>query len=441
MSMWTTYRPRTEVPWNLARVVHLHRRAGFGATWAEIQRDLADGPEAAVSRVLAGTSRLEGVPAEFESLSAVIGQAAVDSASPERLKAWWLYRCLFSPHPLEERLTLMWHNHFATSNLKVDDLALMKRQNESLRQHALAPFGELLTAMAHDPALLVWLDAPQNRRSHPNENLARELMELFTLGIGNYAESDIKQAARALTGWTVRGVGVSPAQNNFAWQPAAHDDGEKEIFGQSGNFTGDDLLKLTLVQPATARRLAWRLTSEFFGEDVVTSPAIDELANQLRSSQLHIGRCVETMLRSELFFSPANIGSRVADPVSFLISPLRALECWRQTPSTLIMAEWVSRMGQNLFYPPNVGGWPGGRAWLSTRTTIARTNYMAALAGGQLTSPPRPPNIESLVKQHTGGAGEANNTKFLSQLLFGRDLPSSTSSVLELLTSPVAHLH
>src|SRR5262245_15349953 len=122
MSFWVTYRPTTDAPWNLQRVVHLHRRAGFAATWNEIQRDLAAGPQEAVSRLLDGQSRLEGVPDEFESLSKVIGQAAVDSGSPERLKAWWLYRCLFSPHPLQERLTLMWHNHFATSNLKVDNL-------------------------------------------------------------------------------------------------------------------------------------------------------------------------------------------------------------------------------------------------------------------------------------------------------------------------------
>jgi uncharacterized protein (DUF1800 family) len=434
MSLWTPYRPTKTVPWNLARVVHLHRRAGFGATWAEIQRDLADGPEAAVSRVVAGSSRLAGVPAEFESLSAVIGQAAVDSASPERLKAWWLYRCLFSPHPLQERLTLMWHNHFATSNQKVDNLALMQRQNQTLRQHSLSPFGDLLTAMAHDPALLVWLDAPQNRRSHPNENLARELMELFTLGIGNYTESDIKQAARALTGWTVR-------QNAFVSQPAAHDEGQKEIFGQIGHFGGDELVKLTLDHPATARRLAWRLTSEFCGENVVTTTAIDELANHLRGSQLHIGQCLETILRSELFFNSANIGSRVADPVSFLISPLRALECWRQAPSTLILAEWVSRMGQDLFYPPNVGGWPGGRAWLSTRTTIARANYMAALSSGQLTSPPHQPDIESLVKRHAGADDGPNTTQFLSRLLFGRDMSGGEGTTLELLASPAAHLH
>src|SRR5262245_56763255 len=221
MLTWAPYKPSSAAPWNLQRVVHLHRRAAFGATWPQIQRDLADGPAAAVSRLLTGQTQFAGAPSEFDSLSAVIGQAAADSGSPERLKAWWLYRCLFTPHPLQERLTLMWHNHFATSNLKVDDLKLMKRQNESLRTLALAPFGELLTTLAHDPALLNWLDAPQNRQRHPNETLGRELMELFTLGIGHYTEQDVKEAARALTGWTVR-------QGEFRDLAAVHDDGEKE---------------------------------------------------------------------------------------------------------------------------------------------------------------------------------------------------------------------
>src|SRR5579862_7954294 len=138
---WSPYKQNDAAPWNIQRVVHLHRRAAFAATWNEIERDLRDGPEAAVTRLVEGQARLEGVPEGFESLAAIIGQAAVDSGSAERLKAWWLYRCLFSPHPLQERLTLMWHNHFATSNLKVDDLRLMKRQNDVFREHALSPFG------------------------------------------------------------------------------------------------------------------------------------------------------------------------------------------------------------------------------------------------------------------------------------------------------------
>jgi len=447
MSAWVPYKPNDAAPWNLQRVVHLHRRGAFAATWKEIERDLRDGPEMAVTRLLDGLARFEGVPDSFESLAAIIGQAAVDSGSTERLKAWWLYRCLFSPHPLQERLTLMWHNHFATSNLKVDDLRLMKRQNDLFRQHAFSKFGELLTAAIREPALLKFLDASANRKEHPNENLARELMELFTLGIGHYTEDDVKQAARALTGWTVR-------QGEFVDQPAAHDDGEKNILGRTGNWNGSDLLKILVEQPATARRLAWRLCSEFCGERVADDTAIDALATGLREHDLDIRWGVETILRSELFFSTANIASRVCDPVSFLAGPLRALECWRDPPSTIVLAEWLRRMEQDLFYPPNVGGWPGGRAWLSTRAILARTNCMAALSAGELSSPPRPPDLDKLVARHSGAHDSADAAQFLSRLLFGRELdvrpaPESTQNgqspltqaLLALLTSPQAHLN
>src|SRR4051794_4117319 len=292
--------------------------------------------------------------------------------------------------------------------------------------------------MVRDPALLVWLDAPQNRKGHPNENLARELMELFTLGIGHYSEGDVKEAARALTGCTIR-------QGEYTFQAAAHDDGEKEILGRAGKLSADDLVNLLLDQPATARRLAWRLTSEFFGEGVVDDAAMNELADGLRKNNLDIRWAVETILRSELFFSPANIGMRVCDPVSFLVGPLRALECWRQSPSTLILAEWVTRTGQDLFYPPNVGGWSGGRAWLSTRNVIARANFIAALAAGQLSTPARPPDPGQFIVKYTDTHNAAEKTTFLPRLLFGKEIEStetnSTTFLVRLLTSPEAHLH
>jgi uncharacterized protein (DUF1800 family) len=448
MSPWIPYKPNDAVPWNLERVVHLHRRAAFGATWSELQRDLHDGPDAAVTRLVAGDARLEGVPEGFDSLAAIIGQAAVDSGSAERLKAWWLYRCLFSPHPLQERITLMWHNHFATSNLKVDDLRLMKRQNDLLRLHALSPFGNLLNAAIRDPAMLKWLDAPSNRKEHPNENLARELMELFTLGIGHYNEDDVKQAARALTGWTVR-------QGEFAEVSASHDDAEKTILDHTANSNGSDLLQILLEQPATAQRLAWRLCTEFLGERVADENAIAELAEGLRGNELDIRWGVETILRSELFFSKANLESWVCDPVSFVVGPLRALECWRDPPSTIVLAEWLRRMEQDLFYPPNVGGWPGGRVWLSTRAILARSNCMAALVAGELNSPARPPDVEKQAARHAGAQTAADVGRFLSRLLYGRVLEDAAApdraatesaspvnrSLLALLTCPQAHLH
>jgi uncharacterized protein (DUF1800 family) len=346
----------------------------------------------------------------------------------------------------------MWHNHFATSNLKVNDLRLMKQQNDTLRRHSLSPFGEMLAAMVRDPALLEWLDAPTNRAGQPNENLARELMELFTLGIGNYTEADVKEAARALTGWTVR-------QGEFRRLDAIHDGGEKTILGRTGNFDGDDLVGILLEQPAVADRLAWRLTNEFFGEGVVDDAALNELADGLWAHDLDIRWAVETILRSQLFFSEANIGSRVCDPVTFLIAPLRAIECWYDPPSTLILAEWIGRLGQDLFSPPNVGGWPGGRSWLSTRTVVARANYAAALAEGRLANPVRPPDLAERLGPHSGSGDVCALIRALSEVMFGaandaviRDVADQIRGVADinaalcealvrLLTRPEAQLH
>ncbi len=231
-SIWHAYTPSDTYPWNLARAKHLHRRAAFGVTWSELQRDIQDGPEKSVDRVLSGNSRIAGLRDDFEEMSEVIGDAASGSNDANRLKAWWLWRMLFTPDPLQEKLTLLWHNHFATSNLKVEDLLLMRKQNELFRQNATAKFGDLLRAVLRDPAMLYWLDANSNRKGHPNENLARELMELFTLGIGHYSEDDVKQAARALTGWTVK-------RDQVEFRQDRHDDGEKTILGRRRNFDDD----------------------------------------------------------------------------------------------------------------------------------------------------------------------------------------------------------
>ncbi len=446
MSSWNPYQPTSKQPWDVRRVVHLHRRCVFGPCWAEVDRDLSGDPQAAVTRILEGSCRAVGTPEDFEQLWPLIGQAAVTSDNPGRLKAWWVYRLLFSPDPLGERLTLMWHNHFATSNLKIADLALMRDQNETLRRHARAPFAEIMSAMMRDPALLRWLDAPTNRKGHANENLARELMELFTLGVGHYTEDDVTEAARALTGWTVR-------DGQFFESSLAHDAGEKSILGETGTFNTDDLLAILLDHPATAERLAWRLTNEFFGEDVVDDTAMRELASGLVEHQLDIGWAVETVLRSEWFFSEANVGTRVCDPVTFLLAPLRAIECWRQTPSTLILAEWLKRFGQDLFYPPNVGGWNGGRTWLTTRTVIARANYADAISAGLLASPPSPPELgsigqdpEQIVSQLAVlTLGESSNDLIArickDSASQASDRPDMNIALAALLTEPQVHVH
>jgi uncharacterized protein (DUF1800 family) len=422
---WAPYRPGSAAPWDLRRVVHLHRRAAFAATWDEVQRDLKEGPDASIARLLDGKPRLDGVPEDFEDRAAAIGDAAVAAGEIERLQAWWIYRMLFGPDPLGEKLTLLWHNHFATSFAKVRDVGLMRRQNQTQRQLARAPFGDIVRAMLNDAALLAYLDAPMNVKGHPNENLARELMELFTLGIGNYTETDVKESARALTGWSGSSAG-HPAGGNSGvgagqTNPAQHDGEVKVILGHRGRFACEDLRQILLDQPATPRRLAWRLCDEFMGEGAVSDVARQQLANALRQHNLDIGWAVATILRSELFFSDRNIATRIVPPAEYLIGAVRALELFDPPPSTLTLAEWARRLGQELFGPPNVGGWPGGRMWLNSRAVLARGNFAAALAAGELFADPSPPDLVALAKKHRGAgiAASGDAIVFFRQLLLG----------------------
>jgi Protein of unknown function (DUF1800) len=408
---WTPYTPDDNTPWNLRRVVHLHRRAGFAATWTELQRDLKNGPGPSIDRIFRGATRA-GVPEGFEATARLLADAAISSNDPARLKAWWVFRMAFGPDPLAERLTLLWHDHFATSNLKVADLGLMHRQNETFRRLARAPFGDLLRAAVHEPALLVWLDAPANRKGHPNENLARELMELFTIGLGPFTESDVKEAARALTGWSVE-------DGEFLPKPAAHDVGPKTILGRTGAWTGDDLVNILLDHPATADRLAARLCAQFFGEGQPSIEARAALADRLRASKLDIGAAVETILRSRLFFAEANLNCRVPGPAEFVVGAARSLEMFDPPPSTLALADWAARLGQDLFYPPNVGGWPGGRSWVTTRSAVGRANFAAALAAGPGVGRPEPFDAVGLARRHDRGKDSADLVLFFGELLRG----------------------
>jgi uncharacterized protein (DUF1800 family) len=411
-TMWEPYVASDKVPWNLRRVVHLHRRAGFATTWPEIQRDLREGPAASIERLLTGQAAVGSTPDGFARTADLLGDSAMSANDPARLKAWWVYRMLFGPDPLSERLTLLWHNHFATSNSKVADLTAMHRQNELFRSLGRGRFGDLLNKVVRDPSMLIWLDAPSNRKEHPNENLARELMELFTLGIGPYGEKDVKEAARALTGWTVDDDG------RFCQKPNHHDDGAKTILGRKGKWNGDDLVKQLLEHPATSERLADRVCGLFLGEGAASAAEVAALAHGLRARQLDIGWAVESILRSQTFFVGAHIGNRVVSPVEYVVNAARALEMFDPAPSTLVLADWAARLGQDLFYPPNVGGWPGGRAWISTRSVVGRANYAAALVGGDKVG--RPP-FDALALAHRQGRGRDLDDllTFFGELLLG----------------------
>jgi len=414
-------------------VVHLHRRAGFAAAWGDLERDLKDGPGPSIDRLLAGKSSTRIQSAEFARTADALGDQAVDQSDPTRLKAWWIYRMLWSNNPLGERLALLWHNHFATSNDKVNDVASMRRQNEIFRRLGRGPFGELLNAVVHDPALLVWLDASANRKGVPNENLARELMELFTLGVGHYTETDVKEAARALTGWKV-------ARGAFREFLPEHDDGEKTVLGRTGRWKGDDLIRMLLEHPATSRRLAWRVCEWLMGEGSASPAALASLAAGLREHNLDIGWAVETVLRSRLFFARANLGKAILSPVEFVVGAIRALERFDAPPRNLMLVETCARMGQDLFYPPNVGGWAGGRAWLTTQGIIGRANFAAALVEGRLAGQPIALDGVALAQRYGRGRDLDDLLVFYGELLTGAAPDSSWHQRLRAALGPSAAL-
>jgi uncharacterized protein (DUF1800 family) len=216
-----------------------------------------------------------------------------------------------------------------------------------------------------------------------------------------------------LTGWSVNDDG------RFEEQPARHDEGEKILLGRRGRWTGSDLVRMLREHPATSRRLAWRLCDLFLGEGAVDTAMIQELADGLRQRDLDIGWAVATVLRSRAFFAERNLGRRVLGPVEYVVGTARALELLDPPPSTLLLAEWATRLGQDLFYPPNVGGWPGGRAWLTTRAVIGRANYAAALVEGSHVGRPVPIDALALARRHGHGDSLDTILAFYSKLLLG----------------------
>jgi uncharacterized protein (DUF1800 family) len=376
---WKPFEPTAARPWNAQCVAHLHRRAGFAAPWAVLERDLREGPSASIERLLLGAAKsADGTPAaELEStLDAMTAQLG-PSADLTRIQAIWLYRMIFTPHPLRERMTLFWHNHFATSDVKVQNPGLMLRQNTLLRSQALGAFGALVSAIGKDPAMLIWLDSTINKKAKPNENYAREVMELFTLGRGHYTEHDIREAARAFTGWFV-------VRDQFQEIPRQHDEGVKTVLKRRGAWDGDDIPGILLEQPACAEFICRKLFRYFVSETQIPSDAlIAPLAHAFRESHYQIKVPVAMILRSNLFFEPGVRRRRVKSPVEFAVGTIRALEIVNPTVQSAALAEACSRMGQGLFAPPSVAGWDGGPGWINSTTMLARANLALGLLSDQ----------------------------------------------------------
>jgi uncharacterized protein (DUF1800 family) len=367
---WQPWQPDAQNPWNLKWAAHLYRRAGFGGTPAELRNAVKDGLPATLARLFRTDAEAE---ARFQFLTGYGERAAVLNDA-YRLRGWWIYTMLNNYQPVREKLALFWHNHFATSIAKVQRTTLMYEQNRLMRRHALGRFGPFLQEMSKDPAMILWLDNNSNVKAHPNENYAREVMELFSLGVGNYTEHDIREAARAFTGWHTEG-------DSYDFNKNFHDFGEKTVLAQKGNWNGDDVVRILLEQPACSRFLVRKLYTYLIAETPTPPLALLEaLAASLRKSDYDFGSLVRTMVSSRLFFSSHAYRHRLKSPVEFVLGAVRSVGQGLVTPQSLVKK--LEAMGQDLFAPPNVKGWVGGQAWLNTATVLARHNFAQILSSG-----------------------------------------------------------
>ena len=276
-----------------------------------------------------------------------------------------------TPSPLAERMTLFWHNHFTSSQQKVRYARLMYRQNVLLREHALGNFATLLHAVSKDPAMIIYLDSATNRKDKPNENFAREVMELFTLGEGNYTEADIREAARAFTGWS-----LEQDTMEFRNRPFLHDSGDKTVLGQRGRFDGDDVLDILLAQPKAAEYIVGKMWREFVSPEP-ESVEVRRIAATFRDSRYDIRAALRELLLSAAFWKEANRAVLVKSPVEFVVGSLRQFDMSADDVASLAMV--MAGLGQNLFAPPNVKGWPGGEAWINSATLLARKQFIERL--------------------------------------------------------------
>ena len=357
-------------------------RATFAPSQAEVERIAPLTQAQAVERLLASGGVSAARPAPAWINERVLAPRELRALSDEQrmaeqrenvrrsveLRAWWLQEMAATDSPLAERMTLFWHNHFVSAQPKVRAPQLMYRQNVLLRRHALGNFRELLHAASKSPAMLVYLDSLNNRKGAPNENFAREVMELFTLGEGNYAEADIKEAARAFTGWS-----LDLQKQDFVFRRALHDDGEKSVLGVRGKFDGDAVLDVLLTQPAAARFIVTKLWREFVSP--TPDPArVEAIAAAFRAGNYEIKVVLrEILLQPELVSRTAE-NALIKSPVELVIGFMR--QSGAQFASPAAFAIQVAGMGQNVFSPPNVRGWPGGEAWINTQTLLARKQFL-----------------------------------------------------------------
>jgi uncharacterized protein (DUF1800 family) len=401
--------PITAADWRYDRAAHLLERAGFGGTPEEIARLAAMSPRQAVDTLVdfesvAGVlkpfdesgiwdpgmdpfppSRAEAVRLARERgeglgekirpvgsqrrLQPVVDKffysLAANAIETQRLGLWWATRMLTTGRPLEEKLTLFWHGHFATGENKVRDYRMMLRQNEMFRAQAAATLRGLLLGILKDPGMLVYLDNGENIKTHPNENFGRELLELFSMGVGNYTERDVREAARAFTGWTNDAL-------EFKFDAAQHDPGEKTFLGRTGPFNGEDIIDIILEQPVTAEFVAAKLY-RYFVRDEIAAPVRAALGRTFRESGYQIKPLLKQILLSRDFYSAPAYATQIKSPVLLVVSTYKKLGL-RDVPTIPDFGRMTGGLGQSLFDPPNVAGWAGGRTWITPSTLLQRGN-------------------------------------------------------------------
>ena len=394
--------------WTIEDAAHLLNRAGFGGAPRDIEVLHGMGRHAAVEHLLAGTDAADFMerpewarPAQVradlrrqieerrELQEATRGKPAEEA---ERLRrefnqrlqretrargvesqGWWFRRMLHTKAPLREKMALFWHDHFASSLQKVRQPVLIVEQNELFRRHALGSFRELTRAVAADPAMMLYLDTQTSRKGRPNENFARELMELFTLGEGHYNERDVREAARAFTGYQFNRVNGRVSQVRRQW-----DEGEKTILGTTSRFDGPGVIELIFRGERPAAFLAEKLWRFFVAEDPPTA-VIEALARDFRAADYQVKPLLRTIFLAKGFYDPAVMRDQIKSPVQFLISLLKQLEIANPPAGFALNAQ--QELGQVLFMPPNVAGWDWGKAWINTNTLLARYNIAGTLTG------------------------------------------------------------
>jgi uncharacterized protein (DUF1800 family) len=373
-------------PLGPSRASHLLRRAGFGVPVARRQ-ELAELTAAEAAQRLLPEGEME---AGFRQASDSLRTLVLGTRDTKQAAAWWLYRMRNSPDPLREKMTLFWHGHFAASVDKVQETLLMVEQNDLLYANAVGDFRAMARGISRDPAMLIYLDSVTNRKRHPNENFARELMELFCLGEGNYTEKDVQELARCFTGWDIKG-------DRFRFNKYQHDNEPKSLFGKTNDFPDYSAVDWIVDHRACPKFLVRKLVA-FFVADEPQPPAefLAPLVEQMRADGMSVRGTLQRLFSANIFYSDQVVGRKIRSPVDFAVGILNTLD---MNVDLVDLGERLVDLGQGLFRPPNVKGWPGGRAWINSSTLLDRANLVERLLRGEKTSFPAGGLQESLKKQ------------------------------------------